>query len=346
MREPNFERLRTALFCGEPDYVPMLELGIAKNIKEGFLGKPVTSFADEVEFCLKAGYDAIKLQPKVRFELPSATPDMHTGFDQEQPQRKWATEHFGIISSWADVEKYHFPTPEEVDYSPFEEISKYLPDSMKVIGQYGDIFTMVWVVMGFENFSMALFENMELVEFLFQKFGEAVYNLFENMVDFECVQALWYTDDLAYTEGLMVSPEIYRKYLFPWMKKIGDLCKKKNIPFLYHSDGVLYEVLDDLIACGVNALHPIEPKAMDIIELKEKVKGKLCLIGNVDLAYTLTRGTPEETVEAVKHLLRTVAPGGGYVLSSSNSIPDYVKLENYRAMVETTIKFGKYPISI
>ena len=85
---------------------------------------------------------------------------------------------------------------------------------------------------------------------------------------------------------------------------------------------------------------------MDIVKVKERVKGKLCVIGNVDLGYTLTRGTPEETAAEVKEKLGLLAPGGGYCLGSSNSVPDYVKAENYRAMVETTKAFGKYPIAL
>jgi uroporphyrinogen decarboxylase len=325
----------------------MMELGIAKNIKEGFLGKPVNTLSDEVEFMKTAGYDFVKLQPKVIFDMPSSTPDMHTDYDEDEaPERKWAAEHFGLISTMADAEKYPFPKPEDVDYSNFEKIKEYLPENMKVIGQYGDIFTMTWVVMGFERFSMALFEEPELVDYLFKRFGECVYNLFENMVDFDIVQAMWYSDDLAYTEGLMISPMVYRQYLFPWVKKIGNLCKKKEIPFIYHSDGVLHELMDDFLDCGVNALHPIEPKAMDIVELKKKWAEKLCLIGNIDLAYTLTRGTPEETDEEVKERIRTLGPGGGYIVCSSNSVPDYVKLENYKAMVEAVKKYGKYPISL
>ena len=103
--------------------------------------------------------------------------------------------------------------------------------------------------------------------------------------------------------------------------------------------------MDDFIDCGVNALHPIEPKAMDIVELKKKWAGNLCLIGNIDLAYTLTRGTPEETDAEVKERIRTLGPGGGYVVCSSNSVPDYVKPENYKAMVEAVKKYGKYPLT-
>jgi len=337
-RKPDFRRLCTALYCGEPDYVPLVELGIAQEIKEGFLGKKIHSLKEEVEFCVQAGYDYVKLQPSVDMNPAKIKLEGSTG--------PWASEHKGIISSWQDFERHVWPKSEDVDYSNFEEINKYLPDSMGVIGQYGDIFTMVWELMGFENFALTLYEDIDLIETLFEKIGTIVFNLFENMITFDCVKALWYSDDIAYNNGPMVSPAIIRKYLFPWMKKIGDLAKEHSIPYLYHSDGKLWDFIDDIITCGVNALHPIEPKAMDIVEVKEKVKGKLCVIGNIDLSYTLTRGTPEETQEEVKEKIRTVAPGGGYCLGSGNSIPKYVKIENFMAMVETTKRYGKYPISI
>jgi uroporphyrinogen decarboxylase len=137
-----------------------------------------------------------------------------------------------------------------------------------------------------------------------------------------------------------------RQHFFPWLKKIGELCQKHNLPFLYHTDGVLWDVFDDILDCHVNAIHPVEPKAMDIVEVKKKFAGRLCVIGNIDLAYTLTQGTPEETEAEVKEKIRLVGPGGGYCLGSSNSIPEYVKLENYVAMLEATKRYGKYPIDI
>ena len=70
------------------------------------------------------------------------------------------------------------------------------------------------------------------------------------------------------------------------------------------------------------------------------------LIGNLDLGYTLTRGTPEEVIEETKGLIRDVAPGGGYCVGSSNTVPYYVPAANYTAMVEATLEFGGYPIRI
>jgi uroporphyrinogen decarboxylase len=348
-REINFERLRTALMLeGEPDYVPLVELGIAKSIKESYLGRPVNTYQDEIDFAVAAGYDFVKIQPiidmnpgNIQTEGKKLTTKTEDGND-----RVWLAEHDGIIKNREDFDSYVWPKIEDISYKRFEEIKPLLPDGMKLIGQYGDIFTVAWEMMGFENFSMALFMDPELVEALFDKIGNLILSMYENMACFDHVGALWYSDDIAYASGLLISPDALRTYFFPWVKKMGDIAKKYNLPFLYHTDGLLWEVFDDIVDAGVNAIHPIEPKAMDIVEVKKKYGNKLCVIGNIDLGYTLTRGTPEETAEEVKERIRTVGPGGGYCVCSSNSIPEYVKPENYRAMVETTKKFGKYPIDI
>jgi uroporphyrinogen decarboxylase len=113
---------------------------------------------------------------------------------------------------------------------------------------------------------------------------------------------------------------------------------------VFHSDGRLDSVLEDLLACGFDAIHPIEPKAMDIVQTKQKVAGRATLIGNIDLGYTLTRGTPAEVEAEVRERIRTVGPGGGYCLGSANSITSYVPLANFNAMREAAFRYGGYPI--
>ena len=103
------------------------------------------------------------------------------------------------------------------------------------------------------------------------------------------------------------------------------------------------DLLDDI---GFNALQPIEPKGMDINELKARVGERVCLIGNLDLGYTLTRGTPEEVRAETLTRIREIGPGGGYCVGSSNTVPPYVPFENYKAMVETTLECGRYPIVV
>jgi uroporphyrinogen decarboxylase len=85
---------------------------------------------------------------------------------------------------------------------------------------------------------------------------------------------------------------------------------------------------------------------MDIRKVKREYGKRLCLMGNLDLGYTLTRGTPAEVEAEVKERIRTIAPGGGYCLGSSNSVTEYVPLANYNAMREAAFKYGKYPIRI
>jgi len=345
--EPNFERLRTALLGGQPDRVPLLELAIDPSIKEAFLGKPVRDLQTEIEFYARAGYDAVKISPIVDINPGRHEPREAwriTDSLEFSRDRTWASEGAGMITTEGELESYRWPRPEEIDYSRFEQAVKLLPPGMRIVGQYGDIFTWAWTLMGFETFSLALIDNPQLVKRVLNILGQLIFGMFATMADFSEVGALWYTDDLAFKTGLLASPRVFRDHLFPWMKKIAQLCRRREIPFIYHSDGKLDQVLDDLLDCGIDALHPIEPQAMDIRELKRKYGQRLCLIGNLDLEYTLTRGTPEDVAAQTRALIRDVGPGGGYCVSSSNSIPSYVPLANFQAMVETTLRHGRYPL--
>ncbi|HEX9975450.1 MAG TPA: uroporphyrinogen decarboxylase family protein [bacterium] len=346
--QPDFNRVRTALFGGQPDRVPLLELAIADKIIESFLGKRITGIADRIEFFQQEGYDYIKVSPKLDMNPGKIQPkegERVSASNENINERSWHASGQGSITTLADFEKFRFPKSEEVDYSDFEKVQKLLPDNMKIIGQYGDIFTWTWDFMGFETFSFALIDNPELVELLFHKVGSIVLNLFETIVTFDNIGAIFYSDDIAINTGLFVSPQVYRDYLFPWMKKIGDVCKQHDIPFIFHTDGDIWAVLDDLKACGVNALQPIEPLAMDIVELKNKRGKDFCLVGNVDVDL-LARGSLKQIENEVKRLLEYVAPGGGYCLGSGNTVPEYVPYENYMTMIETAHRYSAYPIQL
>ena len=83
-------------------------------------------------------------------------------------------------------------------------------------------------------------------------------------------------------------------------------------------------------------------RSMDIEVVKAKYGERLCLVGNIDLHYTLTRGTPEEVTDEVRRRIDIVGKGGGYMISSANTITSYCKLENVWAMVEAIRKYGAY----
>lgn len=332
---PDISSLIKTLNRKNSNFYPLVELGVHPKIKERFLNKRIIELQDDVDFWYKAGYDYIKLQPKADFNPLKIGMDNNVSYNDDGTVfRKWASENNGVILSFEDFEQYKFPAASDFDYNNFEKVKSLLPDGMGVIGQYGDIFTMTWEMMGFESFSIALFENEDLIKILNNKIGELVLSMFEYFAQSENINAIWYSDDIAYTNSLMVSPVVLDKYFFPWLKKIGDLATRYNKPLIYHSDGILYDVMDKIIECGVSAIHPIEPKAMNIVEVKEKYGDKLCIIGNIDVDL-LARGSVNDIKLNVRKNIEQVGFNGGYCVGSGNSIPEYVKLENYIAMIET-----------
>jgi len=338
--DPDFTRLEKTLRHEEPDRVPLFEAEVEIPIQEWFLGREIDSAEDEVEFYVRAGYDYVPVVP------PFFTPRHMVQAAGED--RSWTVGSEGIIKTMEDVENFPWPNPDEVDFSSFHDIAKILPPKMKILGLLSPacIFGNTSQSMGLTNFSYALYDNIEVIEALFNIIGNSYVKIAKKLVTMPRLGAVLMSDDLAHAGGCFVNPKIYRKYVFPWYAKIGRILENAGIPFIFHSDGNFMAVFNDLIDCGVKAIHPIEPQAMDINSVKAEYGQKLCIFGNIDLDYTLTRGTPEEVDALVKERIKKLAPGGGYGLSSSNSIPEYVKPENYKAMVEAVKKYGKYPIDL
>jgi uroporphyrinogen decarboxylase len=200
--------------------------------------------------------------------------------------------------------------------------------------------------MGFEDYAFALADQPALVERIHQKIADFQARTVERALEYPCVGLVWHADDMAYRTGLMVSPKILREQIFPAYQRINDMCRQRDVLRVFHSDGDVGQLMDDIVEAGFNAFNPIEPVAMDIRALKKEYGDRLSLIGNVDLAYTLTRGTPEEVRTEVRELIRDVAPGGGYALASANSVPEYVPWENFAAMHAAWVDYGQYPINL
>jgi uroporphyrinogen decarboxylase len=337
---PDIQQFIKTLKRGKADYIPVAELGVHPNIKEKFIGRPILKLKDDVEFWYKAGYDYIKLQPIADFNPAKINADKNLTYNEDGTLfRKWASENSGVITNFEEFEKYVFPLKKDFDYNNFDKVKQLLPEGMGVIGQYGDIFTMTWEMMGFETFSINLFEQPDLIKALNIKVGELVLSMFEVMAQHKNVDVLCYSDDIAYTSNLFVSPSILDQLFFPWLKRIGSLAKEHNKPLIYHSDGILFSAFDKIIECGVSTIHPIEPKAMDIAEVKHRYGDKLSLIGNIDVDL-LSRGSKEEVRQNVKRNIEKAGYNGGYIVGSGNSIPEYVKFENYTDMLNAAREYG------
>ncbi len=350
--KPDFERFMTTLNCEEPDRVPLGDWHVDQLPKEGYLGKKIVTSQDQVDFWYTAGFDYITssagiLEPVRAPEGMTIKGDsVHTEYGEGHTEREWAHEHEGTITNWEAYEKYRWPTVDDFDLSKWDVFDNILPSGMKAVLLLGKIYTTVWMFMGAGMFFKALESNEALVAAMFEKIGKIQYETFLRVIEHPCVGAVLNPDDIAHNTGLLVHPRHLRRYLFPWYKKIGDICRDKGLGFIFHSDGDCTETMDDLIDCGFHGFNPIQPNAMDIEEVKKKWGQKLCLIGNLNLDSTLTLGSPQDVRAEVYERIRTIGPGGGYMVASSNSITDYVPLENMKALIEATFEFGQYPIEL
>jgi uroporphyrinogen decarboxylase len=344
---PDFARWRTALLRqGEPDWVPWQD-GVSDVHRQRILGRPLRGVADDIAFAKLFGFDYVTITSGLTTS-DEMTGAMTTKADDtyDTVQRRWANEGEGAISSHAGFEAFDWPNPDEMDYSAYDEADRLLPSNMKVFAAVGKVFNAAWWLMGFESFSYALAEDPDLVARVFEKVCAIQERVVEHILDHTSVGTLWHADDLAYKSGLMVSPAIFRRFVFPLYAKVNRMCHERGVLCIFHSDGDINAVIGDIISAGFDGLNPLEPPIMDIVALKREVAGRLTLIGNIDLAYTLTLGTPTEVDAEVKERIRVLAPGGGYCLSSANSLPDYVPFNNIMAMRDAWLRYGRYPIRL
>lgn len=332
---------------GEPDRVPLVELHVDPRVGGAAIGYPPTGdpLAWAIQFWYRAGYDFVEVCPA--FEFPGR---LHLEADDPgiyaSGKRTWLVEENNVIQTPADVERYPWPQPQDMDYSAFERARKLLPDGMQIIANTAGVFEFSSWLMGLTSFCLACREQPELVAQVVVRVGEFLVGVFEQLAEIEGIGALWLGDDMGSNLGTFIHPDLLRRWVFPYHRRIAQAVHRRGLPFLLHSCGNLTRIIPDLVDyVGIDALHSIQPNVYDIAELKRTWGHRIALIGNVDVDL-LTRGTPEQVRHSVRYLLAQVAPGGGFALGSSNSIPNYVNPENYRALLEETRAHGAYPIKL
>jgi uroporphyrinogen decarboxylase len=351
---PDFERIRKTVRREEPDRVPLVEALVDFDIQSQFLGRPVTyeNLEAQVEFWTKAGYDYIPLvvgmmRPGQVTKDSSISRILRDTLEKEgadvSDDRSWNLEYTPFILDRRRFDLFPWDLATQIDIGQFHAVRPLLPEGMEVVAISGKIFTLSWMLMGFENFAESLLADLEFASAVIRRVADIQMRALDEVLALPHVAAVWAVDDLAHKQGPMISPALLREHILPWYRKVAARCHETGRLFFMHSDGNLTTLIDDLIDLGLDALHPIDPTAMDIVEIKRGWGDRLSLFGNVDTEL-LRSGSVDEVRARVRDLLRLVAPGGGYGIGSGNSVPSWACLENYNAMRKTALEHGRYPM--
>lgn len=143
-----------------------------------------------------------------------------------------------------------------------------------------------------------------------------------------------HAEDIAYKGRTMCSPAMLRRYLFPGLKRIVAAWHEHGVRVMFHSDGYLMGVLDDLLDCGFDGMHPNEVAAgMNLAEVRRKIGRRMSLAGGIDVSQLIPFGSVADVRAACYHAVAVAAPG--YFIGSTTEMQWPVPLRNVRAVDDT-----------
>ena len=334
------ERVLSALRREEPDRVPYCELHVDRSLAQRLMGwgeptdqafslesntysveeaKALASFLEKDNICY------VLRAPVYAHKIPGKDGRLFYGK--------------GLIQTREDLSLVQLPDP--YDDALYAEAERFVSQK----GDYAAWFiTRVGIFptvlsMGMEGFGVALYEDRGLVEELLDRYFNWTVAVAERVcqLDFDVFVS---TDDMAFKTSPFFSPRVFRELVLPRYQRVAE---KVALPWVVHTDGNIMPFLGDLLCLGINGLHPIEKGAMDIRAMKRDYGGRLCLLGNVDLNI-LGLGVPDDVDKEVRDLIHDVGPGGGYIVTSGNSLAGFLRPENVVALSRAVQEYGRYPL--
>ena len=239
------------------------------------------------------------------------------------------------------IESYIAPDPNRDDlYREAEWVIREFKDEYWIVGvTVTTIFETAWALRGLEKLLIDMMVNPELADRIldipYSYHLTAARRLVEMGVDM-----IWTGDDMGAQQGMLMSPELWRRFLKPRMATFIRTLKDINpeLKVAYHSDGNIYPIIEELIEIGVDVLNPIQPACMDPAQVKADFGDRLCFWGTIDEQHTLPFGSRDDVRQEVRQRLRTIGKDGGLILGPTHHVQLDTPLENFWAMVETIME--------
>ena len=354
-----YDRFMTALRCEEPDRVPLWELIVNEPTLSAWGAASLEEFVEQEDLDAVTVFEDMplrELEPDEEKEIYH-----HARIGDTQGYRKmvddwgivWGMTDFGIlypitgpIHSEGDMRHYQPPDP-YLDYR--------LKSLRSAVQRFKGRKAIVFLTHDGFEFSHNLRGGMDHLFLDFIDNPRLVHAVAEIVIDYkirlmrqaieEGADVIVSGDDYAGRNGPFMSPRQFREYILPYLKRSIEAAHDKDVPYIKHTDGNIWLLFEMMVNAGIDAIDPLEPIAgMDIGLVKQKFGDRIAVVGNVDCTSLLPYGSTGDVEEAVKEIIAKAAPGGGYILASSNSIHPAVHPENYAAMMRTARRWGTYPL--
>jgi uroporphyrinogen decarboxylase len=326
----------------------LIDDAVLKAVVTGILGRPwaepsagpearrawLDSF---LEVWHRLGYDIVRFELSLPFpenKVLAADPGASNG-----RRRSWADEHRGRIASWEDFERYPWPKIAAFDFSPFEYLAGRLPDGMGlVVSHGGGLFEHLSWIMSLEGLCFALRDDPPLVEAVADRVGGLLTDFNRHLLGLDRVAGLFPGDDMGFRSGTLIAPDDLRRLVLPWHKRWAEMAHAAGRPYFLHSCGNLALILEDLIRdVGLDGKHSFEDAILPAEEFQSRWGGSLAVLGGVDLNI-LSNGSVEDVRRRTRELIRVCGGRGRFAVGSGNSIPSYVPVGNYLAMVDEALE--------
>ena len=326
------ERVYAAIRHEEPDKVPKGEIGVGiadKLVRDLLGGEYDMSGDEEAKFQNQRKVRELLGIDLITVDL-DGPPAEKVGVDPQGHDilrdfwgREQIITEIGAPKTYkpvlSDIEEvYSFETP-SLELFDAHTIERWVRETdFFIFPVVAGSFEYSFELLRFEDFMIWCHNNKKEIEIWTEKITRFGAECARRMVQ-AGAHGIVIADDMAYKSGTMISPDLLREIIFPYLAQEAVEIKKLGVPVFLHTDGDINAIMDDIVQMGFDGIQAIQPSAnMDIAQVKEKYGDCLCLMGNIDI-YLLGRGSPEQVVEEVKRVIDIAAPGEGLSLAAAMS---------------------------
>jgi len=334
---PDYTNLEKAARNIEAPRFPLYEHLINHGIMETISGKQFCgliggNFEDKKEFFRhytafyrEYGYDTVSFECCIGGVMPGGGLLQGHGMPPAIETRDDFNKY-----PWNEIEPAYFAMASE----QFKALGEVMPEGMKAVGGVGNgIFECAQEIIGYENLCYMLADDEELFADVFRKIGETNLSIWKRFLqefgDMYCVCR--FGDDLGYRTSTMLPPDIIRKCVLPAYQNIINEVHAHEKPFLLHSCGCIFDVMEDIIAIGIDAKHSNEDAIAPFPVWVEKYGDRIGNFGGIDTDCVCRLSEPEMQ-EYIHEVVAKSTGRGGFAFGSGNSIPDYVPVEGFLNM--------------